>query len=355
MNIENRRIWQQASGEGRNYSAICLQWDVILNGPGERGPWPACIENEKWDRSLRKITDMRRFCEEMKSGDLVVLRGGTSLVYGVGEVVGEYEWLHEFSDVDGWDLQHTRRVKWLWKNELPQKFNTYALKFGDTTQEIDYQSPIINWLNELEIPEENYQREIVKLPKLKSTDYTLENDIAEYLYEKGVASNSIENLLKEFSELRRIAKWYQDKYDPSESETIAYLIVPILRALGWSPQKMAIEWHKVDLALFNQLPREDSNLAIVVEAKRKGNSCLTAKSQAELYAKGKSNCKRLIVTEGTRYGIYVQKDNEFHLYAYMNLIELRDEYPIYKCFGVKEALRAMTPEWNELSEYEIVN
>jgi hypothetical protein len=345
MEIGSKKIWQQASGEGRNYSDVCLKWDIILNGPGESGPWPECIEN--WDRSSRKNTDLKRFCEEMQPGDLVVLRGGTSLVYGVGEVVGKYEWLHEFSDVDGWDLQHTRRVKWLWKGDFPEEFDTYDLKFGDTTQEINYQSPVVNWLKELEIPKANYAREIIPLPRLKKTECTGENEIAEYLYDKGVASNSIENLLKEFNELRRIASWYQGKEAPSESETVAYLVVPLLRALGWTPQKMAIEWRNVDLALFDKIPRHDDNLSVVVEAKKMGNSCLTAKSQAQSYVDGKPNCKRLIVTDGIRYGIYIQQENTFHLYAYMNLVELRDEYPIYKCLGIKEALRAMTPEWDE--------
>ena len=77
-------------------------------------------------------------------------------------------------------------------------------------------------------------------------------------------------------ELVRIAKWYQKDNqkdnNPSEFETVAYLAVPLLRALGWTPQKMAIEWNNVDIALFNQLPREDKNLNVVVEAKKKGNS-----------------------------------------------------------------------------------
>lgn len=128
---------------------------------------------------------------------------------------------------------------------------------------------------------------------------------------------------------------------------MAYLVVPILRALGWTPQKMAIEWHNVDLALFDQLPREDKNLAVVVEAKKKDNSCLTAKSQAQGYADGKDNCKRLIVTDGLRYGTYLKTENEYILYAYFNLVSLKDHNPIYNCKGVKEALRIMTPEWRE--------
>jgi len=38
----------------------------------------------------------------------------------------------------------------------------------------------------------------------------------------------------------------------------------------------------------------------------------------------------------------------------MNLIDLREAYPIYECFGVKEALRSMTPEWkSEIIKPEI--
>jgi len=110
---------------------------------------------------------------------------------------------------------------------------------------------------------------------------------------------------------------------------------------------MTIEWKKVDIALFKQLPRNDENLTVVVEAKKKDYSCLTAVSQAKTYAEGRDNCRRLIVTDGIRYGIFVKMKSSFILYAYMNLTNLREEYPIYVCHGVKQALLAMTPEWNE--------
>lgn len=285
----------------------------------------------------------------MKQGDIVVLRSGTSSVYGVGEVVGNYSWLHEFSNIDGWDLQHVRRVRWLWKAEDdPKRFDTYALKFGDTTQKIDMSSPVVSWLEELDISEEEFTRPLVSLPRLKRAETPEVQEIAEYLYDKGVSSNSIENLLREFNELQRIAKWYMKSgIRPSESETIAYLIVPLLRALGWTPQRMAIEWNNVDLALFTQLPRNDNSLSIVVEAKKRGASCLSAMSQAQSYAAQKPNCNRLIVTEGIRYGVYVKRETGFALYAYMDLTEFREEYPVYRCHGIQEALWAMTPEWNE--------
>ena len=348
MNIQGKTIWQQACGDtDRNYAEVCLKWDVILNGPGYAGPWPECVKQlQKDDVSSRKITDLKRFAEGIKDGDIIVLRLGTTDVLGVGIVVGDYLWHDEFSDIDGWDLQHVRRVKWLWNGlTKPKKFPTYTLKQGDTTQKLDSQK-VINWINTLTIPQTAINRKLHELPDSSENEIEID-EISEYLFDQGVSSNSIEALIREIDELIRIAKWYRKFTNPSESETIAYLVIPLLRALGWTPQKMAIEWNNVDIALFSKLPRRDSNLSAVVEVKKKDRSCLSAKSQAQSYAQGKQSCNRLIVTDGLRYGIYLRKQNQFHLYAYFNLTVLKNEYPIYNCHGIKEALRVMTPEWNE--------
>lgn len=137
MNINNKVIWQQAAGDtDRNYIETCLKWDVILNGPGNAGVFPDVkVILEENGASSKKITNLSRFAEKMKDGDVVVLRLGTNRIYGVGIIVGEYEWLEDFSDIDGWDLQHVRRVKWLWKEK--EKFPIYSLKLGDPTQRLD--------------------------------------------------------------------------------------------------------------------------------------------------------------------------------------------------------------------------
>lgn len=349
MDITGKNIWQQACGDkDRNYADLCLKWDVILNGPGSAGKWPDCKKTLKEHSvSPKKIADVKRFADKIKDGDLVVLRLGTTDILGVGIVIGEYTWLDEFSDVDGWDLQHVRRVKWLWNGlKNPKKFPVYTLKQGDTTQILN-SDRVLDWLTNLSIQKNAFERALAELPHTNKSRVSHEQ-ISEYLYDRGISSNSIENLLKEIDELTRIAKWYKKFGNPSEFETVAYLVVPLLRALGWTPQKMAIEWAKVDLALFNRLPRTDENLCVVVEAKKKDSSCLTAKSQAEAYAVGKEACKRLIVTDGLRYGVYCKGKNIFILTAYMNLTDLKEEYPIYNCLGAKEALRAMTPEWDAL-------
>jgi hypothetical protein len=348
MDILGKAIWQQAAGDtDRNYADVCLKWDVILNGPGYAGSWPECIESLRQDKwSARKITDLKRFSEEMADGDLVVLRIGTATVLAVGQVVGGYEWSDKLGDVDGWDLQHVRRVRWLWYGiETPQLFDTYALKQGDTTQRLT-QGPVTEWLAALELPEEVFIRPLAVLPLTPKQNELSVSEVSEFLFDYGVASDSITNLLAQIGELTRIAKWYQRSSKPSEHETVAYLVVPLLRALGWTPQRMAVEWNYVDIALFDQLPRSETSLRVVVEAKKMDNSCISAMFQALTYATGKANCHRLIVTDGLRYGVYVRRELEvFSLYAYLNLTRLRHAYRIYGCKGAQDALLAMAPEW----------
>ena len=355
MEIGGRKIWQQAAGDtDRNYVDICLNWDVILNGPASLGEW---TDDKIYpDMTARKRTDINRFCEEMEDSDLVVLRLGTSSVYAVGEIVGGYEFHEEFNDIDGWDLGHVRRVRWYWKykNE-PKYFPTHTLKFGDTTQELNKSKShlVIEWMESLHVSD------IVDKPKLKDFANTINharninfNEISDFLFDKGVASASILDLLNEIGELVRIANWYYRGIEyPSENETVNYLVVPLLRALGWTPQRMAIEWNHIDIALFSGLPRSDDRLSVVIEAKKKDSSCLAAFPQARSYALEKKNCKRIVVTDGLRYGVFKRNSGnsdeaqDFSLHAYLNLTRLRNEYPLYKCNGAKDALLSMTPDW----------
>ena len=146
MDTNGKNIWQQAAGDtDRNYAVRCLRWDVILNGPGNTGPWHTNkAKYRAGGMSAKKMTDIGRFADEMQDGDFVILRIGTTFVFGVGQVVGSYEWCEEFGDVDGWDLQHVRRVRWLWYPEphpqdselRPKKFPPFAMKLGDTTQKL---------------------------------------------------------------------------------------------------------------------------------------------------------------------------------------------------------------------------
>ena len=205
MEIKNKKIWQHAAGDtDRNYVDICLKWDVILNGPGYAGKLPECkikLLADGW--KSRKITGLLRFSEEMHDGDIVVLRLGTTDVHGVGVIVGNYEWLEQFSDVDGWDLQHVRRVRWLWKNlEKPKTFPKYTLKLGDTTQELTSLA-VKDWIKSIDVASEELERDTIQLP-LESSEKVDFRKISENLFYQGISSNSIETLEADLYILSRV-------------------------------------------------------------------------------------------------------------------------------------------------------
>ena len=357
MDIEGKTIWQQAAGDkDRKYVDVCLRWNVILNGPSRLGDWPSC--EDKLLKDEISVRDIRQFCDVMMAGDIVVLKLGTDLVHAVGQIVGDYEYCEEFNDIDGWDIGHIRRVRWLWESkQTPKKFPRDTLKWGDTTQLLkkEKSKKVVDWLNSLEISNDKWTSELPELPETVDELKLNFEQVSEYLFDKGVASDSISSLMAQIDEFIRIANWYgrskkETKKEISERETVCYLVVPLLRALGWTPQRMAIEWNKIDIALFSELPRDEKSVSVVVEAKRMNGACLSAFHQAKSYGEKYPNCKRIIVTDGRRYGIYVRKlgdDFDEKPYAYMNLTRLRDEYPVYECKGAREAILAMVPEWSE--------
>ena len=356
MDVQGRNLWQHAAGDpAHNHVDMCLKWGVILIGPGEEGEWNGGTHYDYF--GWREQSDLRRFCEEMEIGDIVVLRIGTREIYGVG-IVGEYKWCDQFNDVDGWDLGHARRVCWVWRYDVdgkgsPKCFDTYTMGWGNTTQRLNAPA-VISWLESLDIPDDQASHSLPDLPD-KSAEIS-SDEIAAYFFDKGIASESIRNLLDQDGEFVRITNWYNSwewGTSPSERETVTHLVVPLLRILGWTPQRIALEWGKIDIALFSRMPRDNKHLSVVVEAKKVRNPFLSwAVSQAQDYASPLPNCHRLVVTDGLRYGIFTRmsKDEEFSRYAYLNLTTLRSEYPIYECKGAKEAILAMTPEWQPDSQ-----
>ena len=344
INNENN-IWGIAAGDSnRDYHEIFLDWNVMLMGPGDPGNWNDKKDIYKEDSTIttRKFNMIKDFCENAHNGDIVFLslksKPGS---YKVGIIDGDYEWHDIFGDIDGWNLQHTRRVRW-----LPEEYKPPIDIHRGTFYKIN--APRVRqWLANLNIPEDIYNTKLKTIPSDNEFSKLSLEKISEGLFDRGVASNSIESLMHDMNGLIRVANWYErsDIY-PSEAETKAYLVIPLLRALGWTQQRMAIEWENIDVALFSGPERKDDALSIIVEVKRKGDSCLSAEIQAANYAnkKGRENCKMIIVTDGLRYGIFRKNKEGFKkLCAYMNLTRLVDKYPIYKCEGATTLLSLIAP------------
>jgi hypothetical protein len=365
MKIAGRKIWQVAAGlKERNYVDALIEWDVAIIGPGEYGTWPSCTGDlQKYVPGMVPV--IKRFCEEMKRHDLLVLRLGTDQIYAVGEVVDEKpQWFDDFGDVDGWDLQIVRRVRYFWSyGSSPKTFPPRTLKFGPTILSLDSE-PVIEWLKELEVPQDAWTRELKPLPCFceegKPRQELTPREIGECLYDRGISSDSISALLTSIDELSRIAGWYsRAELEVSEQETITYLTVPLLKCLGWSPQKMAVQREYVDIALFDKLPRENTNLSIVVEAKKFKDPIKVAFSQAASYAEqeGRENCRRLILTDGIKYYVYTrEKGGRFsdRPRAYLNLTRLVEDYPLLHLAGAKDALTIMAADWSDYEPSAVV-
>ncbi len=359
MKLDGHQIWQMAAGDtDRDFVDLCLKWGIIVLGPGRQGHMLGTknvYENLKRDGiSSRMITMLEKFAKDIKVGDIVVLRLGKSEVHGVGIVRGDYGWDACLSDVDGWDLCHYHSVEWVWaKPDGEPKIFKDALKFGDSLQFInqtDKTAELLKWVASLPEPSGNF----VPAPMPKCGKELTIDQLVQPLYDYGIGLNSLSDLKDCIAELQALAKWYQTySNDPSEHETVTHLIVPLLRALGWTPQRIALEYHqsgkgRADIALYSYGNRQEEFLTAIVEAKKFQRSCMQAEAQVRNYAA--HHTSRLIVTDGIRYGVFVKDVNgQFPAVptAYLNLTQFLDAYPIYGngCAGADEALWLMNADW----------
>lgn len=357
MDLTGRTIWQIGAGDtDRDYAKLFLDWDAIAHGPGSYHPWPEtrAAMREQW--SAKKVRDMDDF-HQIEDGHLIVLRVGSSTVLAVGEVVGPAEHNEAFVDVDGWDLRHVRRVRWLWRG--PHQFpRAYALAWGETvTRGLKPEAQA--WLEALGISTEAAARPLRALPEQIPREIG-GDELAGRLVHAGWSDSAAAGLIDARQTLLHRSQWYRDNGGfPSEYETIATLTLPLLRALGWGWEHTAIEWRRIDVALFDpavdQHPRSDVHLVAAIEAKRRDQSCLTAKGQAEYYATrpGREGCRCLVVTDGLRYAVHRRQPGGAFAYypdAYVNLDRLRDGYPLMAepgasaCGGAVEALTLLRPD-----------
>ena len=296
-------VWQVSGGPvDRPYGELFLKYGVALIGPADNGPWRP--ERDPGESHLR------RFAEEVRVGDLLLLRTALSEVVAVGLVAGGYEFLEPFDDVQGWDLRHGRRVRWF---RLPEPYRFEESVFGanprrlarvQSAAAVDYAhsflaSGLTRWQ---EAP----------LPVLPQAEAAL-MDVPEGLRDVvGLARD----LIGLYFDEERLGD------APNENEMTAHFVVPFLRALGWPQERIAVEWRRVDVALFAALPRRPGNCRFVIEVKRLGSGLEGARKQAEDYVAGLGASCDVVVTDGFRYRVF-DHENDFAPVAYANLARLK--------------------------------
>ncbi len=123
VDVKEYPTWQVSGGPiDRSYVCHLLKHGVALIGPGDAGRWCSDRSDEDFEGGF-----VRRFASEMRIGNVLLLRTGVSTICAVGLVASEYEYVPQFDDVNGWDLQHARRVRWF---ELPEPYDFGARVFG---------------------------------------------------------------------------------------------------------------------------------------------------------------------------------------------------------------------------------
>ena len=313
--------WVVAAGsEGRDYSKLFLRFGMAFFGSGAN----------RYD--------------EIKVGDTVILRRGTKEVMAAGRVVSregkhnglrDKEWLN---DVDGWYLPAWCYVDWKELEDGPISVTGFGRQppalFQSTASE----------------PRQGAERILAtgcppKETRCKEPEKTKEvrdEALLETLVKEGLSTSSANELTNAVAKIRLLADYYYHSCkhkDILEYETRTFLVVPLLLALGWSEQQIKIELKKVDITCFSKpfKSKEESseNCVAIIETKGFASGLDYAQRQAKLYSNKFPNCKALITTNGYCYKIYLRNktdgsfpEDPYDPSAYINLLNLRDKYPL---------------------------
>lgn len=303
-----RTIWQISAGpSSRTYADIFYRHGIGLIGPGWPGAWTTDRPDADYEGGY-----VRQIANEVKPGDVFLLRHGTSRISAVGLVCGDYEFLPQFDDVNGWDLQHGRRVRW---SKLPEEYDFGRSVFGANPSRISRvrREEVIKFVDAfLNSPPTNWHS--ASLPQLPAVEALLPDD---------EIPRELRDLVGQVRDVVPLM-WNRSVFPkhPAEDEVVANFAVPLLRALGWHPEYIAIKWRFIDVTLFSALPRVPENSYLVIEAKRLGAGVEGALSQARRYVENLGVPRDVVVTDGIRYRLYEAAKN-FAPTQYANLANLK--------------------------------
>ena len=307
IDVNERAVWQVSAGPSdRTYADQFLNHGVALIGPGDTGPWCSERSDEEFEGGF-----VRRFAAELRIGDVLLLRTGLSTIRAVGLVASDYQYLPQFDDVNGWDLQHGRRVRW---STLPERYDFGGRVFGANPPRLSrvQSEDVVGYANRfVGSPPTDWQNGA--LPSLPAEEANLEATPAE-----------LQELVAQVHDLLDLY-WDMDAFGerPMEDELVVHYVVPFLRALGWPVERVALKWRNIDVCVFSKLPKVPEHCHYLVEAKRLGAGVgRRALEQAIGYVSALGVQRDVVVTDGIRYRMY-EANKDFAPVAYANLARLK--------------------------------
>ncbi len=281
-----------------------IRHGVALMGPGDAGPWSRDVYRHDYAGDNR----IKKFAADMADGDAILLRTGPAQIRAVGLVVGPYAYESRFDDVHGFDLQHCRRVRWC---KLPQDYQLGGSAFTKGRFSRVQESQVREYVSRFLASPPTHWRQ-APLPGLPLEEPPWDGvppTIA------GITAQA-QDLSPQLEDRRNFGE------APSEAELVCHFVVPLLRALGWPPELIAVEWRDVDVAAFRKLPRASENCQLLIEAKRPGADVEVALEQVRGYAQELGIRSDVIITDGIRYRMFAGA-GYLEPVAYANLNRLR--------------------------------
>ncbi len=352
-----RRVWQIAAGDPcRDYSDLFLKHDLMFLGPGGFGPatqdgfLSAAMDG---GFSRMKVGQVLRFARKVADGDIVLLRTGyrvksIGLAHGVSYAPNPI-----FDDVYGWDLEHTWRV--LWQNHLSEALEVVQPKgglFGGRRQ-----IPTFTEVRDRKVlaPIEHLfercrTRPLRRQPEGLPPPLTLD-EVGTHLFARGLPNEWVDRTIVAIQRQRRIADWYgtlgKQAYRPQEHEVVAHMILPLLLALGWSEQLLAVEWHRIDLSAFSRTPTDEKTCVLVCEAKGLGHGLQDSFKQASRYVETLKlkRCKKILLTDGARLYLYHRGRGGWgsRPTGYINIHKIRTDHVAPAGTNAIDTIVALTP------------
>lgn len=343
------KVWQIATGEpGRDYRDLCFDHDVMIIGHSLKGS--ALKYDYSGGKSNSPESQVYNFAHKPNPGDRVLMRLAHEVI-GIGQIPSgegnQYNLDEQFNCVYGWDLSHCRRVVWAEGFELGSLVNVFQHA---------KQKPTFTQIHEKEVVEmvravdnAHFDRPLKDKLQVDITPYTHET-LGVALFQAGISNRNIDDILQALQQAERLCQWYRSERcgrKPTENEIVSHIILPLLLGLGWSHQQIAVEWNRVDVALFKMTPTTKENCVVILEAKGLGSPLGDVLKQPKRYIESLdlTNVVYIITTDGENLFVYKKENGIWDLkpIGYISVTKRQKSYALPKDVSLVDTLVMLQP------------
>lgn len=342
-------VWQIATGEpGRDYRELFFDHDIMILGPSNLGN---ALKNNYADGIPNSPgSQVHSFAHKPKPGDRVIMRFAHDVI-GIGQIPQidkPYSFVETFKCVYGWDLCHCRRVTWAQGYDL----GDLASVFQNAKQKPSFTQVHEKYILDMvrSIDNSVFERTLNEMPNIDISVYTEESFGIE-LFRAGISNKNINDILSALEQAERLCSWYRSEHcgrnPPSENEVVSHITIPLFLGLGWSHQQIAVEWNKVDIAFFKNLPTKKENCVMVLEAKGLGTALSEVLDQPQGYVNNLDlrNTKYILTTDGANLFVYGRSNDGWNPnpIGYISVLSPQKQYVLPKHTNLVETLVMLQP------------